>query len=661
VEGQTVTLTLFYTKNNPPNSLRIDFNIQTSGSATVGVDYVVTPDPASVFMDPDGVLMDEVSLTLVPVTVNVTLVPDDIGGEGTEDIVLTLVQLPPFEPERVLVNPTVRIIVEDNDREQGEVVWEMGMVGVTEGSGSVEVCANYTEAVEGFTVETSTTEVFALNGSDFLAQIGPSAHLVWNAGSTIACVSIPIIDDERVENDEIFYVNMVRIVNSPSGDDPRLVPLAIIMIMDDDLIPIVFTVDSIVTTDDQPAVEACLEVDNELVDENVAYRIPIAVETQDGTARSDVDFMPLNNMTGGEASRGLLTPPSPSRCFTVSLLTRQDNQLDDRNFFLAVMLIDGARINPLPEQIQLPADLEITIQPAAQIEVGDISDSVLSNPLFSVTLDMKAGDDDSYLCYEVHGDSGLYLNLVSDTCFSINAGYETIEGAPTYNKIDALFITTSDAAGGCSNIEILSSESCTAAYLVGSDYSLVLRERYRRNGVQVEFLDGRIEVTLPCQRYPGGGIKVVVKCNAEYQNPVTEEMLPVKNLDLTFRRGKLASDAYPMPHGLLGQFWRLDFEQEPFRQQFVDGNSRENAFVMTTPVDLGVRSFVGIMYHLTWDLREKQCLYAGSRQAGTSRYVTSPADSVIEGLYQQYSVSGRFGTDYQYSVFPRNDFNCPTP
>ena len=68
----------------------------------------MTPDPASVFMD-------EVSLQLVPVTVNVTLASDGIGGEGTEDIVLTLVQLPPIEPERVLVNPTVRIIVEDND------------------------------------------------------------------------------------------------------------------------------------------------------------------------------------------------------------------------------------------------------------------------------------------------------------------------------------------------------------------------------------------------------------------------------------------------------------------------------------------------------------------------------------------------------------------
>ena len=166
---------------------------------------------------------------------------------------------------------------------------------------------------------------------------------------------------------------------------------------------------------------------------------------------------------------------------------------------------------------------------------------------------MKAEEDDSYLCYEVHGQSGLYLNLVSDSCFSINAGYETIEGAPTYNKIDKLFVTTSDAASGCSNVEIPSSESCMAAYLVDGDEGKELRERYRRNGVQIEFLEGQVEVTLPCQRYPGGGIKVVVKCNAEYQNPVTEEILPVKNLDLEFRRGKLDSDAYPMPHGLLGE------------------------------------------------------------------------------------------------------------
>ena len=87
-----------------------DFSYLTlcSDSPTERVDYVVTPDPDSVFMD-------EVSLQLVPVTVNITLSTDGIGGEGTEDIVLTLVQLPPIESERVFANPTVRIIVEDND------------------------------------------------------------------------------------------------------------------------------------------------------------------------------------------------------------------------------------------------------------------------------------------------------------------------------------------------------------------------------------------------------------------------------------------------------------------------------------------------------------------------------------------------------------------
>lgn len=35
--------------------------------------------------------------------------------------------------------------------------WEMGMIGVSEGDGSVEVCAVYSDAVDGFTIEISTT------------------------------------------------------------------------------------------------------------------------------------------------------------------------------------------------------------------------------------------------------------------------------------------------------------------------------------------------------------------------------------------------------------------------------------------------------------------------------------------------------------------------
>ena len=200
-----------------------------------------------------------------------------------------------------------------------------------------------------------------------------------------------------------------------------------------------------------------------------------------------------------------------------------------------------------------PNSLSLSLS-ATQIEVGSITDSVLSNPLFSVSLDMKGRGEDSNLCFEVHGESGRYLNLVSDACFSINARYEAIQGASGYNKIDELYITASDAASGCSNILIEASQSCLYAKLgVHADATAVLSGRYRRNGLQVEFLDGRVEVTLPCRRYPGGGVKVVAKCNAEYQNPVTEERLPVKNLDVVIHRGKLTSSALPMPHGLVGE------------------------------------------------------------------------------------------------------------
>lgn len=40
---------------------------------------------------------------------------------------------------------------------QGSVYWEMGMIGVSEGNASVEVCAVYFDAVDGFTIEISTT------------------------------------------------------------------------------------------------------------------------------------------------------------------------------------------------------------------------------------------------------------------------------------------------------------------------------------------------------------------------------------------------------------------------------------------------------------------------------------------------------------------------
>ena len=72
------------------------------------MDYFITPDPNHFYND---VLI----LYTDPVMVNITLVSDAILGEGSEDIVLTLVQHSSVEGYRVLISPTVKITVQDKD------------------------------------------------------------------------------------------------------------------------------------------------------------------------------------------------------------------------------------------------------------------------------------------------------------------------------------------------------------------------------------------------------------------------------------------------------------------------------------------------------------------------------------------------------------------
>ena len=185
--------------------------------------------------------------------------------------------------------------------------------------------------------------------------------------------------------------------------------------------------------------------------------------------------------------------------------------------------------------------------------MGDVYDSVLSSPVFSVSLDMKGEEEDSNICYEVSGESGVYLNLVSDVCFSINARYEAIEEVSGYNKIEEVAITTSDAANGCSSFLISAKDDCTSVSIYRDSQPQVINRRYRRNGVQIDFSDSQIEVLLPCRRYPGGGIRMITKCRSEYENPFDFEILPIKNLELVFNRAKLPASTDPLPHGLLGE------------------------------------------------------------------------------------------------------------
>ena len=85
--------------------------------------------------------------------------------------------------------------------------------------------------------------------------------------------------------------------------------------------------------------------------------------------------------------------------------------------------------------------------------------------------------------------------------------------------------------------------------------------------------------------------------------------------------------------------------------------SNENLYAITVNHPRAPsRTFVGRLYDMTWEFRPTHCLYVGNRQAGPISEVTDPNDSVIQGSYEDYRVSGLFDTSYAYSVF--NSTQC---
>ena len=58
---------------------------------------------------------------------------------------------------------------------------------------------------------------------------------------------------------------------------------------------------------------------------------------------SDEDFESFNNVTVGTASQAVLTPFISSHCFTITLLARPDDGLDDRTLFVSLRAREGCQ------------------------------------------------------------------------------------------------------------------------------------------------------------------------------------------------------------------------------------------------------------------------------------------------------------------------------
>ena len=172
-----------------------------------------------------------------------------------------------------------------------------------------------------------------------------------------------------------------------------------------------------------------------------------------------------------------------------------------------------------------------------------MNDTVIADPLYTVTL---PGGNES-MCYEVRGKPDAYMNLVSDTCTSINALYSAMPGTIGVNRMSeiGIYAVTSPFRGsGC--VEIKINVTCDATF-DGIPVSLEDTD----GNIRLRRFDNRWRIAVPNCNRPSSVMWVT--CDAGM---------------LRFRIAR-GSGLTPTSHGLLGMtFYSYTIMFSPFVSQW---------------------------------------------------------------------------------------------
>lgn len=167
------------------------------------------------------------------------------------------------------------------------------------------------------------------------------------------------------------------------------------------------------------------------------------------------------------------------------------------------------------------------------------NDTVIGDPLFTVPMQvvdqiLTSNSDfaDISLCYEIHGKSNEFFNLVSDHCVSVTAEYVQSANSNNFNFIKRIGLVAVDNTGNCQNITI-DADGCSAfvgAKVVSQDAP------YQENGVSVRKLRNKYQISAP---------------NCELQDLVSWVICETtSSLKFAIMRG---SNLQPTSHGLIGK------------------------------------------------------------------------------------------------------------
>lgn len=122
-----------------------------------------------------------------------------------------------------------------------------------------------------------------------------------------------------------------------------------------------------------------------------------------------------------------------------------------------------------------------------------VNDTVIGDPLLTVPLRITNADGLALnptlsLCYEVHGRSNEYFNLISDQCVSVNAHYVA---AGPFNVINRIAVRAVDERDRCQDILVDADNACSA------EIDGIPVDVFSAAGVSVRRFAERVRISVP--------------------------------------------------------------------------------------------------------------------------------------------------------------------
>ena len=165
------------------------------------------------------------------------------------------------------------------------------------------------------------------------------------------------------------------------------------------------------------------------------------------------------------------------------------------------------------------------------------NDPLYEVPVIHTSLGMNATA--TSLCFQVHGESEKYYNLISGDCIQVNVLYEAMKNPEDGNFHKEIGILTRNYQNNCTEIKLRSNR----CILKTDGTALNFNESYEENGIKIEKVGKRsFEITVPnCKATQGDDLQFRIRCHKSKGQKV---------IRFSVRRG---SGIKPGAHGLVGK------------------------------------------------------------------------------------------------------------